>query len=114
MVSRLFTLQLSLSLTCALLLGGCAGMPTEQDSRHAVESSRELREKEMKLTWIGQRYQDLIQVLGAPRMIMDVPAYRPGRVSVAVYEGLDPASDCIDAFTVVHNDKPVIDDYFCR
>ena len=116
MVARFCSLGVSLPLAGALLLGGCAGAPTAHpdNSRHAVKHSRDQREKQMKLAWIGHPYQDLIENLGKPGLIMNVPAYRPWKVSVVVYEGLDATSGCIDSFTVVHDSAPKIDDYFCN
>lgn len=103
-----------LPLAGALLLGACSPMPAAQpDNRQAVTHFRDQREKVMKSTWVGHPYEDLVQVFGAPRMIMTIPA-RAWNHSVMVYEGLDTTSDCIDAFTVVNNDLPVVNDYFCR
>jgi hypothetical protein len=115
MGSRYRSLQLCLSLAFGLLLAGCAGTPVgKADAMPTVEYMRELREKEMVMTWAGQPYKDLVQVFGEPQMVMSLPSNRPWKASVVVYEGLDPASDCIDAFTVMHGEKAVVENYFCR
>lgn len=116
MAAKFCSLWLSLPLAGALLLlGGCAGAPgTKLDGRQAAKHSRDQREKQMKLAWIGHPYKDLIQIFGNPGLIMNIPAYRPWKVSVVVYEGLDATSGCIDSFTVVHDRAPMVDDYFCN
>jgi hypothetical protein len=113
MASGFCSLRLSQLLVCALL-GGCSGMPAEPDSRHAAQHSRDLREKQMQSTWVGHPYEDLIQAFGIPNMIMNIPAYRPWKASVVVYEKQKDNAGCIDAFAVEHGGKPVIYDYFCR
>ncbi|MEO5659312.1 MAG: hypothetical protein ABIQ90_05875 [Polaromonas sp.] len=60
----------------------------------------------MKQAWVGHAYQELIQAFGKPRMIMNVPADRPGKVSVVVYEAVDSAAGCVDAFIVAHSGLP--------
>jgi hypothetical protein len=116
MATKFSSVRLHLSLVAAaLLLGGCASMPAAQpDSKHATKHSRNQREKQMKLAWIGHSYQELIQMFGNPGLIMNVAASRPWKVSVVVYEGLDTTSGCIDAFTVMHDKTPMVDDYFCN
>jgi hypothetical protein len=116
MASRFHSLRFCLTLSCALLLGGCASQQSKQavGAPFSTLDFRALREKEMQMTWIGQPFEDLIHVFGTPTMIMNIPAYRPWKVSAVVYEGLDLDSNCIDAFTVVHSGTPVVDDYFCR
>ena len=114
MLPRFCPSRLLLPLAGALLLGACTPMPAVRpDSRQTVTHFRDQREKVMKSTWVGHPYEDLVQVYGAPRMIMTIPA-RAWNHSVMVYEGLDTTSDCIDAFTVVNYGKPVVNDYFCR
>ena len=84
-------------------------------SPHAVDSSRELREKEMCLTFVGHSYQTLLQALGAPGTVMNIPGLPPWSRWVAVYEGLDPASGCIDAFVVAGTlRRLMVYDYSCR
>ena len=115
MVSRFCSWRLSLPLACALL-GGCSGVPIMQaHSPHAVNSARELREKEMRLTFVGYSYPNLLQALGAPGTVMSIPAFRPWKTWVVVYERLDPASGCIDAFVVAEiRRRLMVYDYFCR
>ena len=109
------SLRLPLQLVSLLLLSGCYGIPMTQSYRASTsELSRSMREKQMELNWVGHPYEELIQALGAPRMLMNIPAYRPWKASVAVYEGRDLDSDCIDAFAVAYDSKPMIYDYFCR
>lgn len=77
MASRFCSWRLSLPLACALL-GGCSGVPIMQPhSPHAVVSARELREKEMHLTFVGHSYQNLLQALGAPGTTMNIPGFPP-------------------------------------
>lgn len=115
MAARYCSLRWQLPLAGALLLQGCAGPPVAQpDNPPKATFFRAQREKLMKQTWIGHPYPELIQAFGKPGMIMNVPAYRPWKVSVVVYEGKDGATDCIDAFTVEHNGLPVVQDYVCQ
>lgn len=103
-----------MALVGALLLTACAGLSVKQrDSPRAGSYSRDHRERAMKSSWSGRPYKDLVQAYGAPRLVMNIPA-RPARFSVVVYERLDTTSDCIDAFTLMNDSTPVIDDYFCR
>lgn len=114
MASRYRSLRLSLPLAC-MLLGGCAGMPAAKpDSRNAAAQARDLREQRMQSSWVGHPYEDLIRAFGAPGMIMNIPAYRPWKASVVVYEGQQDNAGCVDAFVVEHGGQPVIYDYFCR
>jgi hypothetical protein len=115
MAARPCSLRLLLPLVGALLLHGCSGLPAAQpNSRQVAKHFRDQRERQLKLAWVGHPYQELVQSFGAPGLIMNVPAYRPWKVSVVVYEGLDTSSGCIDSFTVVHDGAPVVDDYFCN
>jgi hypothetical protein len=114
MVPNIWSLRLPAALSGVLLLGACYGLPFEQrDGQHAGSYSRDQREKAMKSSWSGRPYQELVQAYGAPRLVMNIPA-RPSRFSVVVYERLDTTTDCIDAFTVVQDTLPMINDYFCR
>lgn len=111
---RTASIRRSLLLACALLVG-CSGMPLDRpDGTNQANRARALREKEMQSAWAGQSYEALIKVFGAPGMIMNIPAYRGWKASVLVYQGLDAASGCIDAFAVAHSGKPEVYDYFCR
>lgn len=111
MVSRFCTLCLPLA--CALL-AACSSMPAAPDSKQAAQRLRDQREKAMHLAWVGHPYEELVMTLGPPGMIMNIPAYRPWKASVVVYEKLDTASGCIDAFDIEHAGTPVVYDYFCR
>ena len=113
MTSRFCAWRLHLPLAGALLLGGCFGiLNTQPSSGHAVEDPRIVREKLMQLVWAGQPYEDLIAEYGPPRNTMPIASRR---VSIVMYEGLDPVSKCIDTFTVVkHHGIQVIQAYFCR
>ena len=114
MVLNFWFLRLSTALAGALSLGACGGLPVAQrDGGHSHSNSRDQREKSMKSSWNGRPYQELVKTFGAPRLIMNIPA-RPSRFSVVVYERLDTTTDCIDAFTVVQDATPVVNDYFCR
>jgi hypothetical protein len=114
MVPNFSSLRLPIALVGALLLGACVALPFEQrDGLHASSHSRDQRERSMRSSWSGRPYQELVQAYGAPRLVMNIPA-RPARFSVVVYERLDTTTDCIDAFTVVQDNLPVVNDYFCR
>jgi hypothetical protein len=108
--------RLTLLLACTLLAGCSADLPvaTPQVNRSPVGLVRDLREKQMQSTWVGQSVESLLQVFGTPGMVMDIPARRSWETAVVVYVGLDTASGCIDAFTVAYDAEPVINDYFCR
>jgi hypothetical protein len=114
MVPNFWSLRLPVALAGVLLLGACSGLPfAQRDGQHAISQSRDQREKSMKSSWSGRPYEELVQAYGAPRMVMNIPA-RPPRFSVVVFERLDTTTDCIDAFTVVQDDMPMVNDYFCR
>jgi hypothetical protein len=114
MVPNFCSLRWPIALVGALLLSACGELPVAQrEDKHAGAYSRDHREKAMKFSWSGRPYHELVQAFGAPRLVMNIPA-RPARFSVVVYERLDTTTDCIDAFTVVQDDMPVVNDYFCR
>jgi hypothetical protein len=114
MVPNFWLLRMSSALVAALLLSACGELPLAQrDGKYTGSYSRDEREKAMKFSWNGRPYHELVQAFGAPRLVMNIPA-RPARFSVVVYERLDTTTDCIDAFTVVQDDLPVVNDYFCR
>jgi hypothetical protein len=114
-------IQLSLSLLCATLLGGCAAHLNDE-KEHTAASQRVLvhgtmraqREKIMQSQWAGKSYAALTEALGEPKMIMSVPG-RSDHSTAKVFGILDEGSQCIDAFTVVTSSgEPVVSHYFCR
>lgn len=121
-MSSLFTFGRFFILSLCIVLDGCQGMAAEEGRMssarpYAVRYNRlaqEQRERQMKATWVNQTYQTLVETYGEPKMVMEIPAYRPWPASVAVYERLDFTSGCIDAFTVAHLGRSIIYDYFCR
>jgi hypothetical protein len=114
MVPNFWFLRLPIALVGVLLLSACGELPLAQrDDRQTGAYSRDQREKAMKFSWNGRPYHELVQAYGAPRLVLNIPA-RPARFSVVVYERLDSTTDCIDAFTVVQDEMPVVNDYFCR
>jgi hypothetical protein len=111
--------QLALLLLApAMLLDGCALAPS--DGGRPVSSRNEprlQRENTLQTTWRGRPYNALLEAYGSPKMIMNVPGYRPLKTSVVVYGVVDKVTQCIDAFTVVvHgiNGEWTVSDYFCR
>lgn len=71
----------------------------------------------MQTAWRGRPYNALLEAYGSPKMVMNVPGYRPLKTSVVVYGVVDKSTQCIDTFTVVAqgaNGEQTISDYFCR
>lgn len=118
----------------AMLLGGCSSVslselqahrptaepPSAGEKAYTTWHSREHREVVMQIEWSGRKYDALVAAYGPPRMLMYIPGDRPNE-SVAVYGVRDPASGCIDAFTVFHgrggtafSDESTVTNYFCR
>jgi hypothetical protein len=115
------TIQLSLSLLTAALLGGCAAHLNDEKEQAKISQRvlvsgmmRAQREKIMQSQWAGKSYATLTEALGEPQMVMTVPG-RSDHSTAKVYGILDEGSQCIDAFTVVtFTGEPVITNYFCR
>lgn len=85
------------------------------DNPHVVLERQ--RERDLQVQWRGKSYRDLIETYGAPKLVMNVPGFRPLKTSVAVYGVRDRDSHCIDAFTVVKHGTTgewIVSDYFCR
>lgn len=99
------------------LLGGCALVPTGPEERRGRIEPRLQRENTLQTAWRGRSYSTLVEAFGSPKLVMNVPGYRPVKTSVVVYGSLDKVTDCIDAFTViVHGStgEVTVADYFCR
>jgi hypothetical protein len=115
---------LCLSLPCALLLGGCSGLPAKNPAvpmegqgrpmSFTTEILRKHREKVLQGVWAGKPYASLLALMGPPKVVMEIPG-RPHYSSARVYGVMDDDSQCIDAFTVVMqaNDL-IVANYFCR
>jgi hypothetical protein len=112
-------MRLRLPLLSAILLGGCAAAPSDDTPSTAIDTARshKSRERELQTTWRGKPYTALVAAYGEPKLIMNVPGYRPLKTSVAVFGIRDDTSRCIDAFTVVKHGTTgewTVADYFCR
>ena len=113
-------MRFRLPLLSAIMLGGCAIAPPDNTLSGAAEPVRatpKTRERELQTTWRGKPYTALVAAYGEPKLLMNVPGYRPLKTSVAVYGIRDDATRCIDAFTVVKHGitgEWTVADYFCR
>jgi hypothetical protein len=78
------------------------------------EILRKHREKVLQATWGGRSYSSLLETLGPPKVVMEIPG-RSHHSSARVYGVMDVDSQCIESFTVVlkENDLIVVS-YFCR
>jgi hypothetical protein len=111
----------ALSLVFALFAAGCQQAQLERlvhDSPACSGecgdlSSRLGREVGMNRRWQNHRSSELTSVLGAPRLIMNIPGGGNPPGFVAVY-GQDPVSGCIDAFAFTYDTDPLIRVYHCR
>lgn len=110
--------QLALILLAStVLLDGCGSVPTTEDKPVVRSEPRVRREHDLQTTWRGRPYNALLEAYGSPKMVMNVPGYRPVKTSVVVYGVVDRSTQCIDTFTVATNNngaEPTILDYFCR
>lgn len=100
-----------------VLLDGCAIAPADDAKTATYIEPRLQRESALQTTWRGRSYNALLEAYGSPRIVMNVPGYRPLKTSVVVYGVVDNATQCIDAFTVVvhgNNGELTVADYFCR
>jgi hypothetical protein len=117
MVGRSFTWKTALMLCPILLLQSCSHTPHNRGDFQASSGPRLQRESMLKAAWRGRPYNTLVEAFGSPKMVMNVPGYRPVATSIIVYDASDKVSKCIDAFTVVvpgENEEIIISDYFCR
>ena len=79
-----------------------------------TEILRKHREKVLQDLWIGKPYSSLVELMGQPKIVMQIPG-RSHYSSARVYGIVDDDSQCIDAFTVVmHADDLIVANYFCR
>lgn len=95
---------------CVLTLGGCAA-DGPANSRQQTQ-----REATLGSLWRGKTHDLLLKGLGPPKMAMTVPGERPIPTMALVY-GVNEATQCVDAFTMVKNDATglwLVADYFCR
>lgn len=112
------------ALLCApvlLLLKGCA-LPLENLEDRPIaygphDEPRMQRERMLQAAWRGRPYNSLVEAFGAPKLVMNLPVYRPQKTTLVVYGSTDKVTKCIDTFTVVvlsHTEEVVVSDYSCR
>ncbi len=117
MIVKSRILPLGLLIAPALLLEGCATSPIEHAPIGSALEPRQQREVRLQNTWRGKPYHALLEARGTPKVIMNLSGYRPLKTSIAVYDVVDKATNCIDSFTVVTQNPSgdqTISDYFCR
>ena len=79
-----------------------------------TEILRKHREKVLQDVWIGKPYSSLLELMGSPKIVMEIPG-RSHYSSARVYGVMDDDSQCIDAFTVIMQaDDLIVANYFCR
>jgi hypothetical protein len=104
-------------LLCAALLGACSSTPgLPGGDKNAAKSHfaqlRKQRERTLQSMWNGKSYASLIEAMGPPSVVMEIPGQ--GTQIASIY-GLDESTQCIDTFSVAKLDKEMmVDDYFCR
>ena len=102
---------------CAALLGACSSTPglpggdTKAAKLH-IAQLRKQRERTLQSMWNGKSYASLVEALGPPSVVMEIPGR--GTQTASIY-GLDESTQCIDTFSVASFGKEMmVDDYFCR
>lgn len=104
-----------LGLLCTALLGACSSAPglAGASAKLNVAQLRQQRERTLTSIWNGKSYASLVEVLGQPSVVMDVPGHEAQTASI--YGILDETTQCIDTFTVARFDtEMIVDNYFCR
>jgi hypothetical protein len=100
------------------LLSACAGTPgfagnsAKASAKLNVAQLRQQRERTLTSMWNGKSYASLIEALGQPSVVMEIPGHAQ---TASIYGILDEASQCVDTFTVARfNMEMMVDNYFCR
>lgn len=116
-------LGLGLAAMGLLLASGCAtdrGSDLKQTAdRKALAAERSAgvkREAELNAAWRGHRYEELLASFGEPVSKINMIGQRPLPTTLVMF-GVDAKTRCVDAFTMVKNDKTgqwSVEDYFCR
>lgn len=120
LLTRRLCLYWTLPALLALSLISCASAvenATDVSQPNKALTLQQQRERILQSTWVGKRYDALLEGFGEPKLHMDILGYRPLKTSLAVYGVVDPTSQCIDAFTMVQLEDTgewVVADYFCR
>ena len=111
--------RICLGLLSTALLSACSSTPglagggAKASSMLDVAKLRQQRERTLTSMWNGKSYASLIEVLGQPRVVMEIPGQ--AAQSASIYGILDEATQCIDTFTVARLDmEMMVDNYFCR
>ena len=113
---------LGLGTMLALVVGACAsdrGTDTKQaqdvSARHASSVAAK-REVELNAAWRGHPYEALLETFGEPVSKINMIGQRTAMTTLVLF-GVDPKAQCVDAFTMVRDDKTgrwFVSDYFCR
>jgi hypothetical protein len=111
--------RLCVGLLSTALLGACSSTPglaghsTKASPKLNVVQLRKQRERTLTSMWDGKSYASLIEVLGQPSVVMEIPGQAAQTASI--YGILDEATQCIDTFTVARlNMEMMVENYFCR
>ena len=105
-----------------LSFAGCSPLALSPypDSPHTITAGMtdDTREKRMNDHWTGKSYNELVEQLGKPKMVMSIPRDGWPASSAIHYGASGPPWDCVDSFLVLHGDREgrqaKILGYFCR
>jgi len=98
---------------CVMLAAGCAVAPGAPPLDESVRVGRATRERQLNDAWQNHSLRELVDTLGPPRQLLDIPGGGNPPGFVAVY-GRDPGSGCVDAFAVMYGAVTRVRLYLCR
>ena len=111
--------RLCLGLLSTALLGACSTTPdlagggAKASAKLNVAQLRQQREKTLHSMWNGKSYASLIEALGPPSVVMDIPGHAAQTASI--YGVSDETTQCVDTFTVARlGMEMIVSNYSCR
>jgi hypothetical protein len=100
-----------------VLAVGCATAPAwlspEDQLAALLQASRTDRERKMNHEWQNHSFAELVKAKGAPRLLLDIPGGGNPPGFVMVY-ARDPATGCLDTFSMAYGPRTVVRSYQCR
>jgi hypothetical protein len=97
----------------ALLASGCSIDPPLPAPPAPPRSSRAAREAEMNAHWQNHPVAEVLQALGPPRLLLDIPGGGNPPGLVLVYPR-DTDTGCVDTFAVMYGTPVRVRLYQCR
>lgn len=114
-----FTGKAAGAVVLAMILAACAPSILKSSgwNDNSLRASQRQRELMLQSNWQGKPYKDLMEAFGESVCELKIPGVRSTEAFIVVYGIRNPASNCIDAFTlrkVEDGREWVVADYFCR